>query len=47
MSEKISVPLGYGHFEKGINHLRDNFSQGLGLNPEERMRLIAMNAESD
>ncbi|WP_146739985.1 hypothetical protein [Helicobacter fennelliae] len=42
MSEKISVPLGYGHFEKGINHLRDNFSQGLGLNPEER---IAANSD--
>lgn len=36
VSEKISVPLGYGHFEKGINHLRDNFSQGLGLSPEVR-----------
>lgn len=36
VSEKISVPLGYGHFEKGINHLRDNFSQGLGLSPEDR-----------
>ena len=36
VSEKISVPLGYGHFEKGINHLRDNFSQGMGLNPEVR-----------
>ncbi|SQB99436.1 Uncharacterised protein [Helicobacter fennelliae] len=42
VSEKISVPLGYGHFEKGINHLRDNFSQGLGLNPEER---IAANSD--
>lgn len=36
VSEKISVPLGYGHFEKGINYLRDNFSQGMGLNPEVR-----------
>ena len=36
VSEKISVPLGYGHFEKGINHLRDNFSQGMGLSPEVR-----------
>lgn len=36
VSEKISVPLGYGYFEKGINHLRDNFSQGLGLSPEVR-----------
>lgn len=31
VSEKLSVPLGYGHFEKGINYLRDNFSQSLGL----------------
>lgn len=37
VSEKMSVPLGYGHSEKGINFLRDNFSQGLGLNPEERI----------
>ena len=36
VSEKISVPLGYGYFEKGINYLRDNFSQGMGLNPEVR-----------
>ncbi|OBV28810.1 hypothetical protein BA723_08055 [Helicobacter sp. CLO-3] len=47
IEESMSVPLGMGHFEKGINYLRENFGVNLESNMEVQKEKTDTNTRLD